>query len=866
MRRTSKPATGGKEARAAPSASRPAGLAEGWTVLAVCLFLVAVIWVVFGRTTRFGFVNYDDGTYVSDNALVTGGLTPRGVAWAWTHVICNFYHPLTMLSLMLDFQFHKLNAGGYHLTNVLIHTASSVLLFLVLRRMTGALWRSAFVAAVFAIHPLRVESVAWVTERKDVLATFFFMLTLGAYVRYVRQPNSMGRYMAVAGFFVLGLLCKPTAVTLPFLLLLLDYWPLGRMGGIKDLEFRIENGEIGTTDGHCAIGAGWEKRVAAVPFWGLVREKIPLAALAAGACVATYFTEAGGKALASIAALPMPLRMENVLVSYVVYLRQMVWPAGLAVYYPFPAKAYPLWETALAFLLLAVISGGTLALGRKRPWLLVGWFWYLGMLVPVIGLVQVGEFAHADRNTYLPQIGLYVLLTWAAAEMSGNWRHRWLVQGGLAAAILVALVFCARTQTSYWRNSESLWSHTISCTSGNYLAHKSMGDALALKGESAEAIEQYRKALEIKPAYESAHYNLGVALFNIGNVDEAIAQFRMALQINPAPADAHNNLGLALFDKGDLEGAIAQYREALESNPDDAEVHNNLGNALVHREDMEEGIAQYRQALKIAPDNVSAHYNLGVALARKGEEEEAIAQYRKVLEINPDYAEARNNLGTLLARKGDVEGAMAQFRKALEIKPDYAEARSNLGLAFFMKGEVEAAIAHYRKALEIKPDYEEARNNLGSALLRKGDFDGAMACFQKTTALSQDKAEAWDDLGNAFLRKGDMEGAIACYRQAIENNRRSADAYADLGVALFQKGEAKEAIDAWGQSLEIKPDQLNALNNLAWSLATAQKPSCWPHTPTSWAAAAIRRFYAPWRRLMRRKAVMGWRSSRSGAP
>ena len=325
--------------------------------------------------------------YVYENAKVTGGLSLKGLAWVFTHADCHLYHPLTMLSLMADYQLHGLHAGGYHFTNVLLHTASVILLFLVLRQMTGALWRSAFVAAVFAIHPLRVESVAWVAERKDVLGTFFFMLTLGAYVRYVRKPNSLARYLMVAVAFVLALLSKPTVVTLPFVLLLLDYWPLQRFEQARN-------------------------------FSGLVLEKIPLLALAAGACAMTVL--AAEKEVAAYANVSMLSRLGNVLVSYAVYLRQMVWPEGLAVFYPRPEKGHPVWTMALSFLLLALITGGVLAFRRKRRWLLIGWLWYLGMLTPMIGIVQVGAFAHADRITYLPQIGIYLPLTWLAAEWAAK--------------------------------------------------------------------------------------------------------------------------------------------------------------------------------------------------------------------------------------------------------------------------------------------------------------------------------------------------------------------------------------------------------------------------------------------------------------
>jgi len=534
--------------------AREAGNPETLQVICVCFLLVLAVLAVFGQTAHFDFVNYDDPLYVSENAQLSSGLSMKSVAYSFTHAECNLYHPLTMLSLRLDYQLHGLNAGGYHLTNVLIHAASVVLLFLIMRRMTGALWRSAFLAAVFAIHPLRAESVAWVTERKDVLGAFFFMLTIGAYVRYVEMRKAeSGKqelfYALTLVFLVMGLLSKPTVVVLPFVLLLLDYWPLNRFPAAASSR---------------AIGI--PKR--------LILEKVPLLALAAAACVATVI--AAGKAISTTERIPMPLRFSNAVVSYVVYLRQMFWPSGLAVFYPYPAKGPPLWEMAAAILLLAVITGGVVMLRRKCPWLFVGWFWYLGVLVPVIGFVQGGNSAHADRSSYLSQIGLCVLLIWGAAGLSAAWRCRRLVQGGCSAAVLAALIGCSHTQTSFWRDSESLWNHTLSCTSGNHVAHYNLGNYLVKQGRVDEAIVQFQEALATQPANFDVHYNLANALLRRGSLDDAIAQYRVCLEIAPDNAEVLNNLGNALAEEGADGAAIAQYEKSLEIKPGQLNVLNNL--------------------------------------------------------------------------------------------------------------------------------------------------------------------------------------------------------------------------------------------------------------------------------------------------
>jgi tetratricopeptide (TPR) repeat protein len=739
-----------------------AGKAATWQAVCVCVVLVLVVLAVFGQTAHFGFVNFDDGLYVYENARVSSSLSMPGVAWAFTHVDCSLYHPLTMISLMLDYQLHGLHAGGYHLTSVFIHAASVVLLFLVLRQTTGALWRSAFAAALFAIHPLRAESVAWVSERKDVLSGLFFMLTLFTYLRYVEKQKAESRkqkywYVLTVVFFALGLLAKSMVATLPFVLLLLDYWPLGRMGGMQNEKCRMKNAESGkrkAESGKQKIGSG-EKRPPGVPFWGLVREKIPLFALSAGSCVATALVPG---LIIHVRRLPFLECLGNALFSYVVYLRQMVFPAGLAIPYPIVPGGPPRWEVCLAFFLLAAITAAVIACRKKLPCLLMGWLWYLGMLFPVIGIIQIsGDAAHADRFTYLPEIGLAVAGTWAAWDWIARWKHRLVISGVLMMAVIGALSVFAHIQTSYWRDGETLWPHTLACTSSNCIAYCNLAAILVEKGANEEAIARYGKALEIKPDNPQEPSNVGDALLNQGDKDEAVALCRKALEIRPDYIEAHINLGNALSLKGEEEAAIAEFRKALE----------------------------------IDPDNEKAHYNLGIALFDKGEKEAAIAQYRKALELKPDNAEARANLAVALFDKGEKEEAIAQYHKTLELKPNDADTRSNLGIALFDKGEKAEAIAQYRKALELDPHCVKADYN-------------------------------W---GNALASEGQLDEAIAHLRKALKFKPNYARAYSSLGLVFFQKGEIKEAIGTWEGGLEVKPDQADVQNNLAWLLATAPDAS-----------------------------------------
>jgi len=715
-----------------------------WLVPGVCIFLAAIVWVVFGQTLHHGFVNYDDNLYVYENAAVIRGLDLNGIEWAFTHRVCANWHPLTMMSHMLDCQLYGLNPGGHHLTNVLLHTASVILLFLVLRRMTGFLWRSAFVAAVFAVHPLRVESVAWVSERKDVLSGVFFMLTLWAYTRYVASgkwpvtgadstPSPATRhpslfYWLVLLFFALGLMSKPMLVTLPFVLLLLDYWPLGRLSGVKwrVTRFGIHVPQLSTLN-------------------HLLYEKLPLLGLAIASGAITIFAQ--HEAIQASDKFSLPLRAGNASITYVAYLGQMFRPSGLAVLYPFTAAGIEGSEVVLSLVLLAGISTGVFVLRRQRPYLFTGWLWYLVMLTPVIGILQVGLQARADRYTYLPQIGLYLMLTWAAAELSAGWRQRRVVLGGGATVILVALILCARGQTSYWRNGESLWTHTLACTSGNYVAHNNLGNVLLKMSKVDEAIAHFQKALQSKPDFAEAHLNLGIALLQQGHVDEAIVHCRTALRIRPDFAEAHLNLGMALLQQGHVDEAIAQYQKALQIVPDSAIAHNNLGNALFQKGKVDEAIVHFQKALESQPDNAKTHNNLGSALFKKGDVDEAIVHFQKALQIKPDYAGASYSLGNAVLQKGQVDEAIAHYQEALQIKPDYLDVLNNLAWLLATCPDARTrngtqAVKYAERACELTHDGVTVLvGTLAAAYAEAGRYDDAIVTAQKACALAEKSGE-----------------------------------------------------------------------------------------------------------------------------
>lgn len=589
----------------------PAPEAKG-RVAVICLILAALTFAVFGRTIGDNFINFDDIDYVTGNPIVTRGLAWPGVVWAFTHVYASNWHPLTWVSHMIDVQWYGLNPAGHHLTNIILHAATVIALFLVLRQMTGALWPSAFVAAIFAIHPLRVESVAWVSERKDVLSGLFFMLTLGAYLRYIRQPKSLSRYAWVAFLFVIGLLCKPMLVTAPLVLLLLDFWPLRRAEPVKSL----------------------------------VLEKLPLLALSVASSAATVFAQTS--ALKSMELYPLPSRIVGALLACRIYLMQMVYPVDLTVFYPFP-HSVPIGDAIMAGLLLVVITSFVWGERKSRPWLLMGWLWYLVMLVPVIGIVQVGAQSHADRYTYLPQIGLYIALTWLAVEWGTKWRLPATAFGSAAVAVVAVLMFCAWKQAGYWKNSETLWRHALACNRDNNIAYLNLGHYLFDHGRLEEAVALYKNVIERDPTNADYRNNLGHALAEQGKLDEAIGQYEAALKIRPDFFEGEFNLGQALAHRGRMDEAIACYEKTLELEPGFVPCHVSLGAALLQRGRPDQACKHFDLALKIHPADASLHLNLGLCYLQLERYGEAKAQYEQALKLKPADPAIQNNLAWLLA-------------------------------------------------------------------------------------------------------------------------------------------------------------------------------------------------------------------------
>jgi tetratricopeptide (TPR) repeat protein len=634
---------------------------------AIYLLLVISTLAAYSQVRSYDFVAYDDPEYVTANPIVRSGLTLHGLTWAFTTDRDGNWFPLTWLSHMADSQFFGQRSGLHHLTNVLLHMLSALILFALLKRMTGSRWRSAVVAALFALHPLHVESVAWVAERKDVLSGLFWMLTLLGYAHYVERPRP-GRYLLVVIPFCLGLMSKPMIITLPFVLLLLDVWPLRRLS-IKKTPPAGRTKKKGQS--------GMEPKVKTA---GILWEKAPLFALSACSAAVTYVVQQRGGALVSTDWIPLGTRIANALVSYVVYVWQAFWPARLVVFYPHPISL-PAWESVGAGLVLVGVSILVLRSLPRLPYLAVGWFWYLGTLVPVIGLVQVGMQSRADRYTYMPLVGIFLLLTWGVADIFKRWPTAKPALGAMAVAACCACLILTWVQVQNWRNSATLFTHAVVASTDNYLGYYGLGGVLRDQGRLDDAATFYGEAMRLYPRFAGAHSGLAGVYLKQGRINEAITELTEAIRLSPATPEDRISLGIALNKLGKGADAAAELLEAIRLEPDSADAHYNLGIVYAGMRQTDDAKAQFDLAVRLEPDRPETHYNLGNALAVQGKMTEAIAEFTMALQLRPNYGNAHNNLGSALANMGRIDEAITHFSEAVRLMPESEEARRNLEYA-----------------------------------------------------------------------------------------------------------------------------------------------------------------------------------------
>jgi tetratricopeptide (TPR) repeat protein len=695
-------------------------------LLASGLLIALVTFGVYSSVRGHEFQQFDDAAYVTQNGTVRAGLTLPGIRWAFTTPYAGNWHPLTWLSHMADVQLFGLDPGWHHLTNVFIHILTSLLLLRLMWRATRLAWPSALVAALFALHPLHVESVAWIAERKDVLCAFFWIATCSAYVTYVRTPTKL-RYLLVALGVVLALLSKPMAVTLPFALLLLDVWPLQRWAAVsRDPDAR---------------GA-----------LSLIREKLPLIALAAVSAAVTFVVQRQAGAVQSVDAFPIALRLANVPVAYAMYVALTIAPWHLAPLYPYP--------TAIPWVLLGVslplLGGISLLVYRSRqtmPYLLMGWCWFLGTLAPVIGIIQVGSQPYADRYMYLPAIGLFVMIAWAAQQLADRrpgWSRAILAAG---AIVIAAAAMITARQATFWKDSVTLWERTVAVTRDNYRAQTNLGFALTELGLRSRAMAAYTEAIRINPQSAAAHNYFGVLLADMDDHDRAAAEYETALRLQPRFADAHNNLGLSRMARDRTDDAIAEFKTALAIDPGFAPARNNLAIAYVHEQRFDLAIPTFEEAVRQQPGSAEAHFNLASALANSGRKRDALPHFQAAAQLGGEPIKVHYTWGTALMDLGDMPGATSHFMAALKINPSFTPAVHDLGRSLVLSGHANDGLQALQSAVQMEPNNADYHYDFGAALAQRGMIPQAIAEMRKALTIDPAHAEAIDALKLLLTKK-----------------------------------------------------------------------------------------------------------------
>lgn len=742
--------------------------------LITLVLLSFIICVVYQNLHDHDFISFDDNVYVFENPHVNEGFSSDNIIWAF-NVFNNtaYWHPVTWLSHMLDCQLFNLNAGMHHLTSLVIHIANTLLLFLVLQLMTGAIWQSAIVAMLFAVHPVNVDSVAWIAERKNVLSTLFWMLSILAYLYYTRRP-CVQRYFLIMLSLSIGLLAKSMLVTLPCVFLLLDFWPLHRL--------ELPGSETGNAKGknHPDFLAGLLK---------LMLEKVPLLILSFITMLLSRLSLQNYHQLVSTATVPMDLRISNALVTYVKYIFKIFWPKNLSFFYPFP-ESIPAWEVVSASVFLLIVTGSVILLSRKAPYLIVGWFWYLGTLFPVSGLIQGGLWPEmADRWMYVPAIGLFIMISWSGAALLAKLPRCKLVFASLTISIIAALMLTAYNQVSHWKNSQTLFQHALDVTTDNYYAH----------------------------------FSLGIELFNLNNNDKAIDQFNQTLAIKNSFPEAQIGLGDAMVKKGDFDKAIDCYHQALwmSINRED-DLFNKLGNAFFHKGLFDQALTYVKKSLKENPDNSGAHNNMGNILLKMDKPDEAVICYQQALLLKPDDTELLNNLSNAYLITGEISKAFACLNQALTIEPQNAITLNNLGSAYFYQGKYNQAEKFYRSAVKINPGYSDAHFNRALVLVKRGMIDQAIEQYLEVIRLTPDHANAHKNLADIYFNTNQIDRAIDHYQKSLDSAPDDAQTNFNLGIALFQKNDLSASIEHIQKALELNPGYVQAETALKEILATGK--------------------------------------------
>jgi len=748
----------------------------------ICLLLAAFTLVCYWPVLSHKFVCFDDEHYLIDSGYVAQGLTWQGTVWALRTGYFSNWHPVTWLSYMLDAQIYGMSPGAFHFTNLLFHVANSLLLFSLLKSMTQRLWLSAVAAAVFAWHPLHVESVAWVSERKDVLSTFFFLLTLYGYFWYVKARenstplrNRASRYYLLSLLaFILALMSKQMVVTLPCVLLLLDFWPLERI--------TLEKSKL---------------RDSAPRWLPLLREKVPFFALAVGASIVAFAVQRSAGTVSSVESMPMRYRIANALTAYTAYLGDTFWPAHLSAVYPMSYQ-FSLVALLASALLLGAVTAFVVFRARQNPFLPVGWFWFVGTLVPVIGLIQVGAQARADRYMYIPSIGLSIALIWGFDALTRFWRRRFQVLILPSISLLTACLFCTRIQAGYWHDSEKLFRYSVALDPKNYVAYNCLGRALDELNRKDEAIRCFQEAVRLAPGFAGSRYNLGTLLISQGKNEEAIPHLQAAVKLFPADANAHQNLGYAYFTQGKLQLATSEYAESAALDPENAAFRLVLGSILLKQSRWSDAASVLSDSIKLDPNCAEANRSLGIALLNLGKRAEAIRYFSEAVRLQPASSDFRFNLGLALLDEKQAAQAADQFAECVRLNPDETKSHYRLAVALAQLHRTKDAIFHYREALRLTPEFPDALNELAHLLscAQEADVrDGAEAVklAEKACAMTNNQeASMLTTLAAAYAEVGRFQDASVTAQKArdlasIHGQNALAEKAAEW-VALYQSG------------------------------------------------------------------------------
>lgn len=665
-----------------------------YTIITISFFLTIALCFIYLQVIDYQFINFDDEQYVTENIHVISGLNLNNIEWAFTSTYASNWHPLTWISHMMDVYLFGINPGIHHVINVIYHILNSVLLFIVLNKITGAVWRSAAVAALFAFHPLHVESVAWISERKDVLSTFFWILTIYMYLRYVLS-HTVSKYLLMIVSFSLGLMAKPMLVTLPFVLVLLDFWPLKRR-------------ELSPAD------KGSQSESSKIYMQGplkLVLEKIPLIILSLTASGITFYAQSAGGAVNSLELVSFSSRFQNAIISYVAYLLKMVWPFNLAVFYPYPQQFNTLMVVICLLLIIAVTV--IVVMYKKRlPYLLTGWFWYLGTLVPVIGIVKVGSQSMADRYTYIPLIGIFIMIVWSINVFFDKFKIKKQILVVLAGSVFLFLIVCSWIQLTYWENDYTLFTHAIKVDPNNYVAHENLGTYLFNRGDVVGAKEHSQMAFRINPHEILAYCNFGKCLFVEKKYDEAYEQFNICLKLNPQYQEALKFMGNIMLIKGNFDEAITLYTESLRFKHDQPEVYNHLGQSFFFSNRFTEAIKCYQEALRLQPLNIEVMNNLDKAMSARARFLDQILSMEESIKINANNPELHAKLADMYSKDDNDIRAITHYQRALSIQPTSIHALFGLTMIYSKNKKYHNALNLLIKLNEIQPDNPEIYYNI----------------------------------------------------------------------------------------------------------------------------------------------------------